>query len=470
MKPIDETANESDASLDHVHIIGIGGSATRGLACFLRQRRVAVSGSDLDSDAQEVLEQHGVKFCLGHDSKNVGSDVGTVIHTRAVDKNNPELLEAKRRAGVEVFTYSEYLGRLSQGFRTVAIAGTHGKTSTTACLLSVFLAAGRDPSMIAGGEFLQVGAGWRAGKGDEFLVEACEFERAFLDLRPHAAIITNIDLDHPEVYSDLDSVTETFRQFVDGFEPGSWVVCPPHIKDRMEKRTDLRWRTYGTCESADVSLLDSNAGLEDGLVRWRLPEGDELTARLQVPGAHSRENATAVVAFASALGLDSNDIVTGLESYPGVVRRFESCEVLPGIDWVEDYAHHPEEVKATIATAREVFPDRRCQVLFQPHQATRLDAFQEQFAIELTAADKVNLVPIYSVRENLGDFPEDLLERLAQKIRSLGTECQIFDFEEAVRGIPEIVQPGDVFISLGAGNVNEIGRRIGRQFRNQVSQ
>ena len=465
-----DSIHESTLLSERIHIIGVGGSATRGLACLLRQKGIVVSGSDRDPEAREVLENHGVLFFQGHDQKNLAKDVTTVIHTRAVDSSNPELVEAKRRSKINIYTYSEYLGKLSSEYSTIAISGTHGKTSTTACLLSVFLAAGRDPSLIAGGEFVQIGSGWRSGNGGEFLVEACEFERAFLDLKPQAAIVTNIDLDHPEVYDDLDSVTDTFRQFVDGFPAGSWVICPPHVKAQLKTDSQLNWRTFGRGDEADVRLIENPAIADPEQSFWQLAGGKEISAKLQVPGAHTRENATAVVALADALGIEPEAIVEGLESFPGVSRRFESCDVLPEIEWIEDYAHHPEEVRATIATAREVYPERRCHVLFQPHQATRLEAFHEEFAKELVAADQVILVPIYSVRENLADFPDDLLDRLVLRISELGGDCCAIGFEEAIAKIPEVVEPGEVVISLGAGNVNEIGKRIGQLIRDQVSQ
>lgn len=465
-----ESPNETPASVERVHIIGVGGSATRGLACFLSKEGFVVSGSDQESEAKELLEGHGIQFYQGHDRYHLSSDIQTVIHTRAIGLQNPELLEAKNRSDVKIYTYSEYLGLLSKRFRTIAVAGTHGKTSTTACLFSVFQAAGRDPSMIVGGEVAQVRAGWHRGKGEDFLVEACEFEKAFLDLKPSLAIITNIDLDHPEVYSNLESVIETFREFVGNLAADSWVICPVEVKEALKSGDRLRWRTFGTCEKADVQLLTSTSGNAQDLSGWKLANESSLRAHLQVPGAHTRLNASAVIALAEVVGVPEDEIVSGLEKYRGVARRFERRDVLPEVEWIEDYAHHPEEVRATIATAREVYPDQKCHILFQPHQATRLHAFMDAFAKELSAADQISLLPIYSVRENLADFPGGLIDQLAAAIRGYGKKCDLLGFEEAVSCLPEKLESREVLVSIGAGDVHQIGRRIREQHQGQVLQ
>lgn len=462
MRLVNESPNGTPGAAERVHIIGVGGSATRGLACFLRNKGFSVSGSDQDSESKDLLEDHGVTFFQGHDRQHLAEGIQTVIHTRAIDLQNPELLEAKDRSGIQIYTYSEYLGMLSERFRTIAVAGTHGKTSTTACLYSVFEAAGRKPSMIVGGEVAQLQAGWHCGEGEDFLVEACEFERAFLDLKPALAIITNIDLDHPEVYSDIESVRETFREFIGNLATDSWVICPVEVKDALKSGERLRWRTFGTCDRADVQLLEPSG--------WKLASGKSLQARLQVPGAHTRMNASAVIALAEVLEISENQVASGLENYRGVARRFERRSVLPEIEWIEDYAHHPEEVRATIATAREVYPDQKCHVLFQPHQATRLQAFMDSFAKELSEADQVSLVPVYSVRENLDDFPRDLIDQLAKSIRDHGKKCDLLGFEEAISRLPEELEIGDVLVSIGAGDVHQIGRRIREQHPGQVLQ
>ena len=467
---VNDAPDDGSLQREPIHIIGVGGSATRGLACFLRRQGFPVSGSDQDPEARTILETHGVEFYEGHDVSHLANDVRTVVHTRAIGSSNPELREARQRADVKIYTYSEYLGMISEEMPTIAVAGTHGKTSTTACLFSVFQAANRDPSMIVGGEVVQIQAGWHQGQGEHFLVEACEFDKAFLDLKPQAVIVTNVDLDHPEIYKDLESVRNTFREFLANLDDGAWVVCPDDVKEALKRDDRLKWRTYGGDENADLrwAVEQNDSGSQQVLWSWK--DGRKLSATLQVPGAHTRSNASAVVALADAIGISADEIVRGLENYLGVCRRFEKREILPGIEWIEDYAHHPEEVRATMETAREVYPDQHLHVLFQPHQATRLSAFCEEFAKELSRADQVTLLPIYSVREKLDQFPPDLIHRLAAGIRERGKECQVSSIEKVISEIPEQLCKGEVLISVGAGNVYEVGNRIRENQRGPVAQ
>ena len=469
MMPVQETQGTDLPQNEWIHVIGVGGSATRGLACMLRRQGHPVSGSDQDPDSRSILEEHGVTFYEGHAASHLAQEVRTVVHTRAIHPSNPELLEAHKRSGVKIYTYSEYLGLISERLSTIAVAGTHGKTSTTACLFSVFQAAERDPSLIVGGEVVQIQAGWHQGKGTEFLVEACEFDKAFLDLKPKAAIITNVDLDHPEIYKDLESVRQTFREFLANLEDDSWVVCPVGVKEALKADDRLRWRTFGTENNADLQLKESDSVAGSSKVLWSWADGREFSATLNVPGAHTRSNASAVVALADALDITFEEMARGLETYRGVCRRFEKREVLPGIEWIEDYAHHPEEVRATLETAREVYPNQRLHALFQPHQATRLSAFMKGFAEELSRADQVTLLPIFSVREELDQFPGDLVDQLAAEIRQLGKECQVADFENAVSELPKNLQSGDVLISIGAGNVYQVGNLVRENQRSQVT-
>ena len=449
----------SGATNDHsaVHIVGIGGSATRGMASLLQCQGVRVSGSDQDEAMREWFSEKGIAFHCDHDAGNIPAEVTAVVHSRAVGEDNPEIIEAQRR-GIPIYAYSEYLGRLGIGKNTIAVSGTHGKTSTTALLLSVFLEADQDPSLIAGGDIQQLEAGWRHGEGDHFLVEACEFQRAFLDIKPEAAIITNIDLDHPEIYSNRSEVVETFRDFISGFPQQSVVVCSPEIRSEMGGREDLRWVTCGRTEDCDVRIIHES-GQAYSTVEWKLEKSAQLKATLQVPGDHSVENATKVVALCHALGISPEHIQSGLEKFQGVARRFESREVLQGTHWIEDYAHHPQEVEATLRTAQSLFRENKIHALFQPHQAGRLSAFMDGFSSSFQGMDEVFLLPIYSVRENISDFPEDLLDQLRAKIEEQGVHCKILDFDTAPGFLAETLSEGDVLVSLGAGNVDQIGTR-----------
>jgi UDP-N-acetylmuramate--alanine ligase len=438
---------------DKIHIVGICGAATSGMAMLLRDRHHEVSGSDQDGRHKEMFLGAGIRFIRGHDVRNVPKDAGLVIRSAAVPVNNAEVAEA-RRLGIEVLLYSEVLGRLAATGHAIAVAGTHGKTSTTGMLTSIMIAAGRDPSVIIGGELEAIGGrNWRNGKGEDFIVEACEYQRSFLNLSPSAGIITNVELDHPEVYCNLAAVQQTFRSFLEGFRPGAPVVIPELHADRLSGIADVKPILFG---------LDQGPGwrstvIEDGLHPLIQISHDgvvKLEVRLSIPGRHTILNATAAVALAV------EKIRAGIESYRGVKRRFERRDVLPGVEWFEDYAHHPTEVSTTLETARGLFPDRKIWAMFQPHQATRLQHFLTEFADAFECSDEVLLLPIYHVREDNRIFPTDLLSQFAAKLRARGISTRIIRAEHAVYDLQEIVRPGDVVFSLGAGDIDKIGTRI----------
>ncbi|RUA08379.1 MAG: UDP-N-acetylmuramate--L-alanine ligase [Bacillota bacterium] len=444
---------------DKIHIVGICGAATSGLAMLLRDRNHEVSGSDQDGRHKEMFLGAGIRFIQGHDVRNVPKDAGLVIRSAAVPVNNAEVAEA-RRLGIEVLLYSEVLGRLAATGHAIAVAGTHGKTSTTGMLTSIMIAAGRDPSVIIGGELEAIGGrNWRNGNGEDFIVEACEFQRSFLNLSPSAGIITNIEVDHPEIYCNLDAVQQTFRSFLEGFRTGAPVVIPELHADRLSGIADVEPILFG---------LDQGPGwrstvIEDGLHPLILISHDgvaKLEVRLSIPGRHTILNATAAVALAAGLDVNLEWIQAGIESYRGVKRRFERRDVLPGVEWFEDYAHHPTEVSTTLETGRGLFPDRKIWAMFQPHQATRLQHFLNEFTDAFDCSDEVLLLPIYHVREDNRDFPTDLLSQFAARLRARGISTRIIGSKHAVYDLQEIVRPGDVVFSLGAGDIDKIGTRI----------
>ena len=443
----------------HVHIVGIGGSATSGLAKLLREWGHVVTGSDHDASLQSDFKEHDIKFFQNHHASHLSKEVELVIRSVAVPEDNPEIVEAKRRKA-QLMLYSECLGRLSSRRKTIAVAGTHGKTSTTGILTSIFLAAHRDPTVILGGELDSIGgSNWRKGTGQDFIVEACEFQRSFLELQPSCGIITNIELDHPEIYSDLDIVVDTFREFLERFHPDSPVVIPVELEDRLKGAGDVKPISFGSGEGSGwrgrVQWKNGNRTIEvteDGMFR--------LEAQLNVPGLHAILNTTAAAALSANLGIESKQIQQGIEEFQGVKRRFEKRMVIDGVDWYEDYAHHPTEIHHTLAGARELYPDRKIWALFQPHQATRLNAFLEQFADSFSDADEVIVLPVYSVREDSREFPIDLCEQLVRLLRSKTMRAQTLGFKQVIHDLPELLKAGDVVFSLGAGNNDEIGRQI----------
>ncbi|MGE4620132.1 MAG: UDP-N-acetylmuramate--L-alanine ligase [Planctomycetota bacterium] len=442
----------------HIHIVGIGGSATSGLAQLLKAWGHVVSGSDRDASLRSEFESSGIQFFQGHRDSHLPAEVGLVIRSAAVPEENPEVVAAVER-NVECLRYSECLGRLTQLRRTIAVAGTHGKTSTTGILTSIFMAAERDPTVILGGELVSIGGNWRKGSGKDFIVESCEFQKSFLDLHPSAGIITNIELDHPEIYEDQSAVEEAFRAFLQRLRHGSPVVIPIDLHDRLVGAGDVKPICFGIGEGPGWRGR-IRSGVEQRIIE--IHEDGELRfeAHLQIPGLHAVKNTTAAVVLSFALGIDPVAIRQGIENFEGVKRRFEKRPVLEGVEWFEDYAHHPTEVAHTLAGARELYPDRKIWALFQPHQLTRLDAFLEQFGRSFSAADEVIVLPIYSVREDQRNFPNNLREVLQRQLRVEKVQTRLLGFSEAIHDLPELVNPGDVVISLGAGDNDEIGRQI----------
>ena len=444
-----------------IHIVGMGGSGTSGMAQILRSRGVHVSGSDTTRDSIEPLLRAGFPVEVGHRPENLNDRVRLVVHSAAIPVDNPELVESRRR-GLEVLKYAQFLGRLLEESFGIAVAGTHGKTSTGAMLASVWIAAGREPTVLLGGSHPDLGGNWRAGSGNEFVVEACEYDRSFLSLRPRAAIITNLELDHPDIYADLDAVQSSFAEFLRGVrDPGVLVIGDDGVGARTLPRPsgsevisfgfreDATWRAT-ICEGGAAPLFEAfHRGVSWGRFR------------LRVAGRHSVLNALGVIALAEALGLDRAAIAAGLAGFPGVDRRFEHRGAVGGVDWVDDFAHHPTELATAIETARDVFPDRRLVVAFQPHQFGRLRSFSDGFAEQLARADRVALFPVYSVREEQADDARSLLESLGSAIERSGTPLVQFDsFDDAAARLPARLREGDVVLACGAGSLPRFTDRM----------
>lgn len=445
-----------------VHIVGVCGSGTSGLARILHSRGVQVSGSDTTATELRSLRLAGIPVVEGHHRENLRDRVELVVHSAAIPSSNPELIESRRR-GVEVLKYAQFLGRMVDSSFGIAVAGTHGKTTTAAMLASVWIAAGREPTVLLGGRHPELDGNWHSGGGSEFVVEACEYDRSFHSIHPQAGIVTNLELDHPDVYSDLDSVLDSFGKFVEGFQdPGVLVLGVDRAGARaLQVPTDRPVFTFGYCSDADWRAAIVECGpnpVFEVLFRGR----SYGRFRLRVAGPHNVLNALAVVALADALGIDRESIVEGLERFPGVDRRFERLGRHRGVDWIDDFAHHPTELSSAIETAREVFAGRRLWVLFQPHQYGRLRTFGPQFAESLAAADGVGLLPVYSVRESIPVTDgSSLLTQLVTGVERLGTPVEQFDsFDDAEVRLPHILREDDVCLACGAGDLSQLTARF----------
>lgn len=452
MKPIED--------LRKIHIVGVAGSATSGLARILRARGVAVSGSDQSRAGLEGLRRAGVETVSRHCAENLDSTVDLVVHSAAVPRENSELHEARRR-GIPVCKFAEFLGALVETQHGLAIAGTHGKTTTAGMLASIFIAAGRDPSFLIGGEHTALGSNWRHGTGRDFILEACEFDRSFHSFRPAAGLITAFELDHPDIYRDETMLLEAFQGFVSRFmTPGLLVINGDAAAlDQLDVDAGIRRVTFGFSEHCDWrgELLEDD--LTPNFEVHRRSDGSSRhqrwgRLRLSIPGRHNVANALAAVALAAELGVSRRAIAKGLAEFQGIARRYQVRGETGGVTLVDDYAHHPTEVRCTLRTTRAVHPGRRVVAVFQPHQFGRLQAFGDGFADALGEADCVALLPVYSVRENPKGFPPGLLVGLEKAIQARGAETlRLPSPADAAWVLTGMLREGDVCVLLGAGDV-----------------
>lgn len=439
-----------------VHMIGIGGIGVSGLARMLQSRGYDVSGSDMNSSpVVDALIGEGIPVSVGHLAANVG-DVDLIIMTAAIPDNNPELVEARRRA-IPVVKRAAALGMLANPAAGLAVAGSHGKSTTSGMAAFAFDHAGLDPSFAVGATVGGLGTNARLGSGPHFIVEADEYDYSFLWLEPTVAIVTNIEHDHPDIFPALDQVVDAFERFTAGIRPDGTLVISADdpgaalLRERVASRGDLTSVTYGFSEA------DWRARSYDGATATiEGPHGHLFELRLTVPGRHNVSNALAVLASASALGIEPERIIAGLESFPGVGRRFEVLLDGPERTVVDDYAHHPTEIAATISAARDRYPDRRLLVIFQPHTYSRTHALLDDFARVLDAADTVVLAEIYPARETntLGVYSSDIVARMNTEAAVAGSPG------DAVRLAMEMILPGDVILVMGAGDIYKTGQEL----------
>ena len=456
-------AASAGPDLGHVHFVGIGGAGMSGIARVLLARGARVSGSDArQSRTTAALTALGAQVHLGHDPSHVdGAD--TVVVSTAIRADNPELVAARER-GLRVLLRAEALATLMAGRRGVAVAGTHGKTTTTSMLTVAVQHCGVDPSFAIGGDLNEAGSNAHHGSGELFIVEADESDGSFLAYRPHAAVITNVEADHLDHYGDAAAVDRAFEQFVLTVDPAGFVVvCADDEGTRRlaqwarERGVDVR--TYGTAEDADLRLAElttsgTTSRYEPVLRGRRLPP-----VRLAVPGRHLALNSAAALLVATGLGLDSPTLVEGLAGFTGVRRRMELKGQEAGVRVYDDYAHHPTELVAQLTAAREVAGRGRLVVAFQPHRYSRTLAFAPEFGRALGLADDVVVMEVYSAGEE--PVPGATGATIAAAV-PLPAERVVF--EPSWSAVPEVLaaraRPGDLVLTLGAGDVTAIGPEV----------
>jgi UDP-N-acetylmuramate--alanine ligase len=445
----------------HIHFVGIGGIGMSAIAEILLKRGYRVSGSDLASnEITQRLEQLGARVCVGHREEQI-RDARVVVATSAVDDSNPEVAGARKK-GVPVIQRAEMLTELMRKKFGVAVAGAHGKTTTTSLVAAVLGRGGLDPTVVIGGRLLETGTNAVLGKGEFIVVEADESDGSLLHFAPALAVVTNIDREHLDYYAGLEEIKQVFRDFI-GRMPfyGLAVLCHDneHIRDILPT---LRkpFVTYGVSEEADYRIDEVRF---EGLVsRFRVCFRDQDLGMIHLnrAGIHNVLNATAAVAVGCELGIDFTAIQEALATAQGVGRRLEIKGECGGVLVVDDYGHHPTEIRTTLAAMARSWPEHRKVVVFQPHRYTRTQALMEEFSTVFDDSDKLIILPIYAAGEKV--IPGVDSRDLYTKINSRGhTDIVYLDgLDPCVDHLQATLRAGDLLLTLGAGNVLTVGERI----------
>ena len=448
-----------------VHFIGIGGISMSGLAEILLKEGFPVSGSDSHASAlTEHLERAGARICIGQAASNIPEDCKLVVYTAAIHPDNPEYREAKRR-GVPMLSRAELLGQLMRNYQTsIAVAGTHGKTTTTSMIASILLEEDADPTISVGGILPSIGGNIRVGGSEVFLTEACEYTNSFLHFFPTIGIILNIEEDHMDFFKDLNDIRRSFRRFAELLPVEGLLIINSDIPDYEEITEGLSCRvvTFGSSPDADYraenTAYDTFGHPSFDLIRKTEKDGRRPRFSLKVPGEHNVYNALASIALADALRIPEAAVEKGLLSFTGTDRRFQYKGEVNGVTIIDDYAHHPTEIRATLHAAAH-YPHRELWCVFQPHTYSRTKAFLKEFAEALSLADHVVLADIYAARETdtLGISSRDLERELA----ALGADVYYFPtFAEIEKFLSEKCMHGDMCITMGAGDVINIGEDL----------
>ena len=445
--------NLTELATKRIHFIGLGGAGMSGIARIMLARGVVVSGSDAKQSAVLAgLETLGAQTFIGHDANNLGN-ADVLVVSSAIDSNNPELLAAKSK-GMEILTRAQALALLMSDSKSVAIAGTHGKTTTTSMLTVALQQAGLDPSFSIGGMINRGGINAHLGSGEIFIAEADESDGSFLAYKPFGAIITNIELDHVDHFPDMAAVNAIFIDFVNSIQPGGFLIAgvdSPGVQNLLTQisRKDIEVMTYG--ESGDISI--SHISLQPTASHARITKLGKVIGELSlsIPGNHNIENGTAALAAGLKLGATPADLLAGLSSFSGAKRRFENKGIIGGITVIDDYGHHPTEVRVTLETAKRFAGSGKVIVIFQPHRYSRTAMFVTEFAEVLSLADQVYLLEVYAASEAAIPGVSSVLIANAMATSKVQFEPSMID---VVNSAVELARPGDLIITLGAGDVN----------------
>lgn len=448
---------------EKIHLIGVGGSGMSGLAKILLAKGQILSGSDLKaSETTEQLGRLGVRVSIGHREENVPEGTGMVVRSAAIRDDNPELTRSKE-LGLRVLKYSQMLGQLSKEKETVAVAGTHGKTTTAAMITHILETAGLTPCYLIGSPLLTTGTNASWGRGSHFVVEACEFDRSFLNLHPRYVTIGNIDEDHLDYYRNLDEILQAFEELCGRVPDGGHLfigVDNPNSA-RVAEKFRTRCDTIGMAQDADwraTNLLWEAEGMRFEVVKYG-KVFDEFT--LGVHGEHNVQNALVAIACTTFLGVGKEILQLALSRFRGTRRRMEVLAQRNGAVFVDDYAHHPVEIQATLRALKQRFAGKPIWCIFQPHQQARTRILLKDFARGFTDADVVLVADIYRAREDEKNGETISGRDLAKEITAAGKPALYLPtFDELAAFVEKKADPNAVVVTMGAGNVDELAKRL----------
>ena len=440
-----------------VHFIGIGGVSMSGLAAVLLNAGYKVSGSDFkDSDILNTLKSHGAEIYIGHKADNL-KNVDLIVYTAAIPSDNPELVEAKKK-NIELMDRAEFLGQIMKGHKyNVAVAETHGKTTTTSMVSHIAFSADLDPTILVGGNLDVIDGNFRVGNSEYFITEACEYKQSFLRFFPYVGIILNIDADHLDFYKDLNHIKETFKEFINIIPKDGYAIVnidDKNVRDILDK-PKCNIITYGINEG-DVTAKNLVCN-EKGAYTFDAYNKDKFlgTISLSVPGLHNVSNALSAVSLGLIFNIPFNKVQDGLLAFHGAHKRFEYKGVKDGITVIDDYAHHPVEIKATLSTAKKI-KHNKIYCVFQPHTYTRTKTLFNDFTTCFNDADELILMDIYAAREK--DTGLVSSDELGDAIRKLGVKCtNVHSHEDALNYVKSKLQDGDLLLTVGAGDVVKVG-------------
>ncbi len=445
-----------------IHFMGIGGISMSGLAEVLLERGFSITGSDMKSSPiTEKLEHHGASIVYGQKAENITDDIDLVVYTAAIHPDNPEF-QAVIRKGIPHMDRAELLGQIMRNYKnSIAVSGTHGKTTTTSMLSLIMLAGACDPTISVGGILKDIDGNIRVGRSQNFITEACEYTNSFLKFNPRIELILNVDADHLDFFKDLDDIRHSFRLFSEKLNKDGILIINGEIPDLSYFTQGLPCKiiTYGLEADDDytaknISFNEYACGSYDLYVNGE--KLDHIT--LNVTGLHNVSNSLAAIAAARELGIPMEHIKAGLMKFKGTDRRFEYKGEVNGITILDDYAHHPTEIEATLTAAKN-YPHRKIWCAFQPHTYTRTKALLHEFGKALSLADHVVLADIYAARE--ADTGEIHSKDLQAEIRRQGTEVDYFStFEEIENFLLKNCHPGDLVITMGAGDIVNVGENL----------